>query len=206
MAPWYLRWILSTPSRSSLKMQGFEPSLDLEFQNGKFQKGCQLNNFFLGTFLPSAMWSRDTVEMQGFELAATLVATSDFQNLFWGPRRAPGDPPGKGNSPSSLLPSALESRNRIPEFLKRSMLPRGLIPNRNAAIRAVARGPKKMQGFWPAAILEPPSADVESENRFFKQASQLKSLLLRVCGPVDVVTRHDKHAKSRDCDHAPGAL
>ena len=34
--------------------------------------------------------------MKGFELAATLVATSDFQNFFGGPRRAPGDPPGRG--------------------------------------------------------------------------------------------------------------
>ena len=42
------------------------------------------------------MRSRDTVKMQGFELAATLVPPSDFQNFFWGPRRAPRDPPGKG--------------------------------------------------------------------------------------------------------------
>ena len=35
------------------------------------------------------MRSRDTVKMQGFELAATLVPPSDFQNFFWGPRRAP---------------------------------------------------------------------------------------------------------------------
>ena len=34
--------------------------------------------------------------MKGFELAATLVATSDFQNFFGGRLRAPGDPPGKG--------------------------------------------------------------------------------------------------------------
>ena len=96
MATWYLRWILSTHSRSSLKMNGFEPSIDLDFENGFFEKGCQLNNFFFGTFLPSSRWSRDTVEMQGFELAATSVATSDFQNFFWGPPRAPGDPPGRG--------------------------------------------------------------------------------------------------------------
>ena len=34
--------------------------------------------------------------MEGFELAATLVATSDFQNFFLRPGRAPGDSPGKG--------------------------------------------------------------------------------------------------------------
>ena len=96
MATWYLRWILSTHSRSSLKMQGLEPSIALDFENGFFEKGCQLNNFFFGTFLPSSMRSRDTVKMQGFELAATLVATSDFQNFFWEPRRAPGDSAGRG--------------------------------------------------------------------------------------------------------------
>ena len=65
-------------------MQGSEPSIDLEFENVFFGKGCQHNKFFLETFLPSSMRPRDTVEMQGFELAATLVATSDFLNLFWG--------------------------------------------------------------------------------------------------------------------------
>ena len=77
-------------------MQGFEPSIDLDFENVFFEKGCQLNNFFLGTFLPSSRWSRDTVKMKGFELAATLVATSDFQNFFGGARRAPGNHPGMG--------------------------------------------------------------------------------------------------------------
>ena len=96
MATAYARWILSTQSRSTLKMQRFEPSIDLDFENGFFQKGYQLNNYFFGTFLPSSMRSRDTVKMQGFELAATLVPPSDFQNFFWGPRRAPRDPPGRG--------------------------------------------------------------------------------------------------------------
>ena len=96
MATWYLRWILSTHSRSSLKMKGFEPSIDLDFENGFFEKGCQLNNYFFGTFLPSSRWSQNTIKMKGFELAATSVATSDFQNFFGGLWRAPGDPPGRG--------------------------------------------------------------------------------------------------------------
>ena len=94
MATWYLRWILSTHSRSSLKMKGFEPSIDLDFENGFFEKGCQLNNYFFGTFLPSSRWSQNTIKMKGFELAATLVATSDFLNFFWGPLRAPQGPSG----------------------------------------------------------------------------------------------------------------
>ena len=55
------------------------------------------------------------------------------------------------------------------------MPPQGLLPSKNAGILAVARDPEKMQGFWPAAILGPPSAYVESENSFFKKAFQLKS-------------------------------
>ena len=99
MATCYLRWILSTHSRSPLNMQGFEQSIDLDFGNGFFsQKGCQLNSFyFFGTFLPSSMRPRDTVEMQGFELVAILVATSDLQNFFLGPLRAPKEPSGMEN-------------------------------------------------------------------------------------------------------------
>ena len=58
------------------------------------------------------------------------------------------------------------------------MPPRGLLPCKYAGILAVARDPEKMQGFWPAAILGPPSAYVESENSFFKKASQLRSFFL----------------------------
>ena len=43
------------------------------------------------------MRSRDTVEMQGFELVAILVATSDLLNFFWGPLRAPKEPSGMEN-------------------------------------------------------------------------------------------------------------
>ena len=75
-------------------MQRFEPSIDLDFANGFFEKGCELNNYFFGTFLPSSMRPRDTVEMQGFELVAILVATSDLQNFFLGPLRAPKEPSG----------------------------------------------------------------------------------------------------------------
>ena len=97
MATCELRWILSTQSRSPLKMQRFEPSIDLDFANGLFEKGCQLNNIFFRTFQPSSMRPRDTVEMQRFELVAILVATSDLLKLFWGPLRAPKEPSGMAN-------------------------------------------------------------------------------------------------------------
>ena len=57
------------------------------------------------------MRSRDTVKMQGFELAATLVLPSDFQNFFWGALWAPGDPDKRGNR-SVLSPSL---RGRVAE-------------------------------------------------------------------------------------------
>ena len=46
MATAYARGILSTHSGFTLKMQGLEPSIDLDFQNGFFQKGVQLKHFF----------------------------------------------------------------------------------------------------------------------------------------------------------------
>ena len=76
-------------------MQGFEPSIDLEFENGFFKKALKLKSFCLKAFLPTSRWSRHTVKMQGIELAAILVAPSDFQNFFLGPSRAPEDPLGR---------------------------------------------------------------------------------------------------------------
>ena len=145
MATSYLRWILSTHSRSTLKMKGFEQSIDLDFENGFFQTGYQLNIFFLGAFLPSSRWSRETVKMEGFELAATLVATSDFQNFFGGLGGPQGTPQERENAPSSLLCSALDSRNRIPSFLQGIMSPRNVLHCKYEAIRDVAKNPEKMR-------------------------------------------------------------
>ena len=57
--------------------------------------------------------SRDTANMQSIELVAILVATSDFQSFFWGPLRAPKEPPGSGKS-SVQAPSSprLSSKNK----------------------------------------------------------------------------------------------
>ena len=46
MAPCDLRGILTTHLRSPLKMQRFEPSIDLDLANCLFEKACQLNNYF----------------------------------------------------------------------------------------------------------------------------------------------------------------
>ena len=145
MATAYARWILSTHLRSTLKMQRFEPSIHLEFENGYFQKGVQLQHFFWKAFLLSSRWSRDTIKMEGFELAATSVATSDFQTSFEGLGGPQGTPQEGENVPSSLLCSALDSPNRIPSCLQGSMAPRGLLHCKYEAIRDVAKNPKKMR-------------------------------------------------------------
>ena len=87
--------------------------------------------------------------MQGFELAAISVPPSDFHNFFevaTGHRRNAGNRAGGHflsslfslfSAPSSLLSSALDSRNRILAFSQGNMRPRGRPPRRNAAIRHV---------------------------------------------------------------------
>ena len=90
------------------KKKGFEPSIDLDFENGFFEKGCQLNNYFFGTFLPSSRWSQNTIKMKGFELAVTSGATSDFQSFFWGALWALGDPAKRGKR--SVLSPSLRGR------------------------------------------------------------------------------------------------
>ena len=92
------------------------------------------------------MRSRDTVKMQGFELLAILVPPLGFSKLLLGASASPKGPPRKGeNAPSSLLPSALESQNRTSAYLQWILCPRGLLPRRNAAIRAVARHTVNME-------------------------------------------------------------
>ena len=84
------------------------PSDDLDASKHFFKKAFQLRTFFLAAFWLPSRWPRDTVKMQGFELAATLVLPSDFQNFFWGPRRASGDPDKRGNR--SVLSPSLRGR------------------------------------------------------------------------------------------------
>ena len=101
-----------------------------------------------------------------------------FKTYFWGLCGPQGTPTKGEIAPSSLLPSAVESPNRIPSFLQGIMSPRGVLHCKNEAIRDVAKNPEKMRRFGPAAVLGPPSAYVESENSFFKKASQLRSFFL----------------------------
>ena len=82
--------------------------------------------------------------MEGLELAASLVAIADFQKFFWGPWRAPGDPPGREKR--SVFAPSLGDRlaAQDPFFLQGIMQPRGLLHCKYGAIRAVARDPLNM--------------------------------------------------------------
>ena len=187
MAPCDLRWILSTQSRSPLKMQRFEPSIDLDFANGFFGKGCQLNNFFLVPFLPSSMRPRDTVGMQGFELVAILVATSDLQNFFLGPLGAPKEPSGMENglrnpwetpAPSArqiVCIFAMEYEQKCLRGLEIcSQSGRRILPHKNAVI--LACGHRR-------GTLGRPSGDLEAENSFSKKPLNLEAFFLELFCP-----------------------
>ena len=72
-------------------------------------------------FITSLRWPRHTVEMQGIELVAIFSLLSSLFSLFF--------------APSSLLSSALDSRNRIPSCLQGIMRPRGVLHCKNEATR-----------------------------------------------------------------------
>ena len=55
------------------------PSDNLDASKHCFKEVSQLNNYFLGAFLPSSTWPRDTVNMQRIELASLFEAPSAFQ-------------------------------------------------------------------------------------------------------------------------------
>ena len=83
MATCYLRRILSAHSGFTLKMQGSEPSIDLDFQNGSFQKGVQLKNFFwklAGLSEVVTAPCKNAVNRACGHLGGPL----GFSKLFWG--------------------------------------------------------------------------------------------------------------------------
>ena len=57
------------------------PSDDLDASKHFFKKAFQLRTFFLAAFWLPSRWSRDTVEMQGIELATLFGAPSAFQQF-----------------------------------------------------------------------------------------------------------------------------
>ena len=120
--------------------------------------------------------------MQGFELAAPLVPPLRiFKTSFGGLGGPQGTPQEGENAPSSLLPSAVESPNRIPAFLPGIMPPRGLLPCKNAGILAAHGTPLKCResGLLPSTgHFGPPSDDLDASKHFFKKAFQLRTFFL----------------------------
>ena len=102
--------------------------------------------------------------MQGIELVAIFSLLSSLFSLF--------------SAPSSLLSSALDSRNRLPAFLQGIMPPRGLLPCKNAGILAAHGTPLKCResGLLPSTgHFGPPSDDLHASKHFFKKAFQLRT-------------------------------
>ena len=75
-------------------MQRFEPSIDLDFANSLFEKGCQLNNYFLKNF--SALFDEATGHRRnaGIRAGGHLRGHLGFAKLFLRPLRAPKEPSG----------------------------------------------------------------------------------------------------------------
>ena len=103
------------------------------------------------------MRPRDTVEMQGFQLVAVLVATSDLQNFFpvalastkgalWTSCRA-----------AESLGNGAPSARQIVFIFVMDSEQKCLVHYKCAAILAVAFHLVKMKAIWPAALDGAPS-------------------------------------------------
>ena len=95
--------------------------------------------------------------MQGFELVAILVATSDLLNFFWGPLRAPKEPSGKENWLRDPWETPSPSARQIVCIFARDSEQKCLVHCKYAAILAVEFHPVKMESIWPAALVGAPS-------------------------------------------------
>ena len=136
--------------------------------------------------------------MQSIELVAILVGTSDLQNLFWGPCEHPRSFEEAEKVPCTLLRARARPPNRTTAYLPWILWPRGLLPRKYAVVRAVARDTVNMQSIGMASSYGAPTDDLESENCFFKKASQLRSFFFeRVSALIDVATGHSKYAVNR---------
>ena len=122
------------------------------------------------------MRQRDTVEMQGFELEAIFVATSDLQNIFQGPLRTPQEPSGMENwSRDPWVTASPPARQIVPIFTRDSGQ-KCLGDCKYAAILAVEFHPIKMDTIWPAAFVGALSGHHRSRKQLFEKASQLRRL------------------------------
>ena len=103
--------------------------------------------------------------MQGFELVAMFVATSDLQNIFQGALRAPKEPSGMENSLRDPWVTASPSARQIVCIFAKNSDQKCLEPLKYAAILAGEFHPVKMQAIWPAALDGAPSAHRRTTSR-----------------------------------------
>ena len=120
------------------------------------------------------MKPRDTVEMQGFELEAIFVATSDLQNIFQGPLRAPQEPSGMENWSRDPWVTPLPPAGQIVPIFTRDSGQTCLGHSKYAAILAVEFHPVKMESIWPAALPRATRGRPRSRKQLFQKASQLR--------------------------------
>ena len=144
------------------------------------------------------MRPRDTVEMQGFELVAIFVATSDLQNIFQGPLRAPQEPSGMENWSRDPWVTPSPPARQIVCIFTRDSGQKCLGHCKYAAILAVEFHPVKMQAIWPAALVGAPSGHHRTTSKqktaFQKSLSTSKAFFGDFSALNDVVTRHRKYA------------
>ena len=100
------------------------------------------------------------------------------ETFSWGPCDHPGIPQEGEKAPCTLLRARARPQNRTTTYLQWILWPRGLLHRKYAVVRAVARDTVNMQSIGLASIYGAPSDDFESENCFFKKASQLRSFFL----------------------------
>ena len=129
------------------------------------------------------MRPRDTVEMKGFELVAIFVATSDLQNIFQEPLRAPQEPSGMENWSRDPWVTPLPPARQIAPIFTRDSGQKCLGHCKYAAILACEFHSVKMDTIWPAALPRATRRRPRSRKQLVKKASQLRRLFFLLFCP-----------------------
>ena len=109
--------------------------------------------------------------MQGIDLVAIFSLLSSLFSLF--------------SAPSSLLSSALDSRNRIPAFLQGIMRPRGVLHCKNEAIRGGPGANKPCcQSIWGSLAAFFVISSLFSLLSFLFKPGKVQTLLQYSCSSV----------------------
>ena len=98
-----------------------------------------------------------------------------FQTSLGGRFGHPWTPQEVEKVPCTLLRSSARPQKRSTAFLQWIMAPWALPPCKYAVNMPVARGIVNMQSIGLAALDGAPSGDLEASNKFFQEASQLRS-------------------------------